>query len=295
MSSFILAFFISFLICYVLTPFVRKLNILDIPAEEKIHDKPMPKAGGLAIFAGVMAAVWMLSGAIGLKDVILLTFFASAMCLLGLNDDIFGIGPEQKFLVQGFVGMLMALYGYRAGYMHYYISLPITVLWVAGVTNAVNLQDGMDGLASGMCLFSSLCFSFMGYIKGDMFLCLIGLATAGACLGFLKYNFHPAAIFMGDTGSMFLGFMLSFMGILLARTATNYLELFIPVVILAVPIGDTLASILRRIFVRKGMFSADRRHFYDLLMDKTKLSYDQVVLIGYLFSLLAGVGAICLI
>jgi UDP-GlcNAc:undecaprenyl-phosphate GlcNAc-1-phosphate transferase len=300
MSNYILIIIFSSAISYFITPFVRsfslKYGILDRPNRVKIHYVPMPKAGGLAIIFAFIVSLFIYSLFIApIKDLGLITLCLLVIGALGFYDDVAGASPSLKLSIQVLVGIILFISGYRIGMLPYLLSLPITLLWLSGVTNAINLQDGMDGLAAGICVFQSLAFAMIGIMRHDALLLAVGICAAGSCLGFLKHNFHPAKIFMGDTGSMFLGFTQAFMGILAVRHAGTFIELLIPVIVLAVPVFDTLASIFRRIFFNKDIFGADRGHFYDILREGRGFSYIQVVLIAYLFSLLAGVGAICLI
>jgi UDP-GlcNAc:undecaprenyl-phosphate GlcNAc-1-phosphate transferase len=255
------------------------------------------RAGGLAIFAGFLAAIvyLALNGSIGTYHLKVIVSGGAVMLLLGLWDDIRGTSPRVKFAVQSAVASALILNGVRIGFLPSYLSVPLTLLWIVGVTNAVNLEDGMDGLAAGISSVACFIFFLAGLMQGNDVLVLMSLALSGSCLGFLKHNFFPASIFMGDTGSMFLGYMLSVLGVISTLNVGGFLNLFVPVLILGVPVFDTLIVMTRRFLRHENIFKSDRSHFYDLMLDSRRLSYEQVVIAIYVFSMLLGAGSLCLI
>ena len=301
MINYFMAATLSLLISLFLTPLARKIalnfGILDVPGPDKLHRNVIPRAGGLSIFFGFLSAIvyMVISRSIDPNIITLVMLGAAAMLCLGFIDDLRGVSPSIKFAVQFSVALALALSGVRIGSLPYLFSVFITLFWIVGVTNAVNLQDGMDGLAAGISGAASLCFFAVGSIQGDRSLALVSLALAGSCLGFLKYNMFPASIFMGDTGSLFLGYMLSVLGVMSTSDASNFLSLFVPVLILGVPVFDTLISIFRRFLEHKSMFRSDLGHFYNLMLDSKRLSYEQVIIVIYIFSILLGVSSLCLL
>jgi len=301
MINYFMAVTLSLLISLFLTPLARKIalsfGILDVPGPDKLHRNVIPRAGGLSIFFGFLSAIiyLVISRSIDPNVISLVMLGAVAMLCLGFIDDLRGVSPSIKFAVQFSVALTLALSGVRIGSLPYLFSVFVTLFWIVGVTNAVNLQDGMDGLAAGISGAASLCFFAVGSIQGDRSMALVSLALAGSCLGFLKYNMFPASIFMGDTGSMFLGYMLSVLGILSTTRSSSYMSLFVPVLILGIPIFDTLISIFRRFVQHKKIFQPDLGHFYNLMLNSKKLSYEQVIIVVYIFSILLGVSSLCLL
>jgi len=301
MINYFMAAALSLLISLFLTPLARKISlrfgILDVPRPNKLHRNVIPRAGGLSIFFGFLSAIIYLvvSRSMDPNVISLVILGAAAMLCLGFIDDLRGVSPSIKFAVQFSVALTLALSGLRIGCLPYLFSVPITLFWIVGVTNAINLQDGMDGLAAGISGAASLCFFAVGSIQGDRVIALVSLALAGSCLGFLKYNMFPASIFMGDTGSIFLGYMLSILGILSTAHSSSYISLFVPVLILGIPVFDTLISMLRRFVQHKWIFQPDLGHFYNLMLDSKRLSYEQVIIVIYIFSILLGVSSLCLL
>jgi len=300
-NKYLIVFLSALIISYLLTPLIKKFSlyfgILDIPGPAKLHRVPVARAGGLAILAGFIFGVFLmvLNKMIPLTHLRAIVFGGTIISVLGLLDDIKGVSFIEKFIVQLSAAVLIVISGIRVGYIPYYLSIPITVIWIVGVTNAINLMDGMDGLASGISFFAGLAFFVLGLIRGDLLLSILSLALAGSCLGFLRHNFSPASIFMGDTGSLFLGFMLSVIGVISTMNIRSPINLFVPVLILGIPVFDTLLIMYRRFLGHQHIFMPDRGHFYDIILDSRKFTYEQVVLLVYVFSILLGVSSLCLI
>jgi UDP-GlcNAc:undecaprenyl-phosphate GlcNAc-1-phosphate transferase len=220
----------------------------------------------------------------------------AAICALGLFDDIRGSGAGIKFLAQfGIAGAL-----YYAGFRINELSLPFvgtvtlgplsllfTMVWIVGIINAMNLIDGLDGLAAGVGLFAVATTFALAATRGDAIMTLFMAALAGALLGFLFYNFNPASIFMGDTGSMFLGYVLAVGAVQTSQKSSTAVAILVPIVALGVPIADTMLAMIRRIVRHRPMFSADRAHIHHKLLD-LGLSQKQAVLILYAVSILLG-------
>jgi len=301
MPQYLVIFAITLAVSLLMTPFVRtfstRAGILDHPNHIKRHSKPVANAGGLAIFtaflAGLLFLIYMDRSIAGeLKAVIA---GAALSVFLGLWDDIKGIYYIEKFILQAAVALVLIFSGIRVGFLPYHLSVVITLFWIVGVTNAVNLQDGMDGLAAGISCLAGFAFFLVGLLQGNLILSFLSLALMGSCLGFLRYNFPPASIFMGDTGSMFLGYALAVLGVLSVQKSDSFAGLFIPVLILAVPVCDTMATVVRRYIEGRGIFDGDRGHFYDLMADRLKLRHEHVLFIIYALTIILGLTSLCLV
>lgn len=294
---------LSFVITLCLTPWVKrvalKANIIDHPNTRKIHKTPIPRLGGIAIFSGCILPLLFL---LPMSNLLLGIFIGSSLVLiLGILDDITDLSPWIKLAGQLLIALLTFKFGVSIQLITnpfggviplHWMSLPITVIWIVGMMNALNLLDGLDGLASGVSATSAFMFIIVALKTGQIESALISIALFGACVAFLKYNFAPAQIFMGDAGSMFLGYMLASVSILGVLKSTATLSILIPFLILGVPISDTLFSIFRRLKNRKRLFKADTGHFHHRLLD-LGFNPKQVAILGYLLTLfLGGIGLI---
>lgn len=287
------AFLAALLAALALTPAVRRLalraGVLDQAlSSRKVHGRPIPRLGGLAMVAAFLTAV----AAVALADERVaallradarrlgaLLLGALVVAGLGLHDDLHGAGARTKLSVELAVAGLLYAAGLRVEVLDLpflapialgALSLPVTVLWVAGVTNAVNLIDGLDGLAAGVALVAALATGALALLGGGHATALLAAALAGAALGFLRSNTHPASIFMGDTGSLFLGFLLAALPLLGGAGGAGGQApagLLGPALVLGVPIADTLLSIGRRLLRGAPVFRADRGHLHHRLLD----------------------------
>jgi len=310
------AFLLSLLCGTVLTPFVRRLahrfGVLDhARSSRKIHGKPIPRLGGIAIVVAFYAPLVTLLlvhtevGRLFLEErdhVIGLFIGGIAIALLGLYDDLHGANAWKKFVVQFVVAGLLYRWGFRieaianplgATISLGWASVPFTMVWIVGVINALNLIDGLDGLAGGVALVAVTTTFLVSIQRGHPVMMLFSSALAGAILGFLVYNFNPASIFMGDTGSMFLGFVLSTTAIQTNQKASTAVAVLIPAIALGLPIIDTLLAIARRAVRGRPLFQADKEHIHHRLM-AAGLSHRQTVLVLYGFCVLLGAGALVL-
>jgi len=280
------AFLASFLVCLILIPVIIRLsvryNLVDKPNERKVHKVPISRLGGLGIVTGVLASVplWFLEG-----DSRLLLHLLAGMVILiiiGVIDDLRELPPKIKFLGQIVAAIFLAhagllidnLFGILGiEHLPIVIQYILTIFIVAGIINAFNLIDGIDGLAGGLALIDMTGFFILFFLSGDTGIALIAASTGGALLAFLRYNYHPAKIFMGDTGSMILGFLLSAIGImaLVSSRGPNphfpYNETAIVVFsIFILPVYDTLRVFAGRILSSKSPFKPDKTHIHHLLM-----------------------------
>jgi len=287
-------FLAAFLIALALTPIVRavalRTKIIDIPNGRSLHAIPMPKSGGIAIYFAFAFPVIYVMGSD--PRIFYLFLGASVVFLTGLIDDIKGLSPFAKLAGQGLAVAILIVGGVRIGFLPEAVAIPLTVLWLLGVTNALNLRDGMDGLAAGVAAIAAVFFVFMLFGKADAGVLPAASALAGACLGFLIFNFHPARIFMGDAGSLLLGFVLAFLGAVGTQRAVDHIHLFLPVVILGIPVFDTSMAVLRRLIRRRSIFEADADHFYELLWRHRLLEYRSIVIFSYFAGFVLGFAAL---
>lgn len=295
----IAAFFVSLLV----TPWIRKLAIkikaFDLPEERKVHAHIMPRLGGLAFcfsFWIVVACTQEMT-----REIYGLFGGGLLICLVGLWDDLRGVSPWTKLLFQVAAACVAIAAGIRVDFITNifagelsldYLSYPVTILWIIGITNALNLIDGLDGLAAGVSAIAAVTIGIVAVLEGFTQVGMLAFILAAGVFGFLKYNFHPAQIFMGDTGALFLGFNLSALAILgLTKTTTVMISLFLPVIILGIPILDTLFAIVRRYYNGKPIFSPDREHLHHRLL-ALGLTHRKTVLVIYGVSALLGAAAV---
>ena len=279
MFTFKIALFIviAFLTSLFLTPFVRKMAIyfgaVDKPDDRKVHAGIMPRAGGLAIFAGFIIAT-LFSQPLDAK-IIGFVIGSTLMIIVGVIDDLYSVSPKFKLIGQVIAALILVYVGIKIDTISTPFttpialkmwSIPVTVFWVIGITNAVNLIDGLDGLAAGISAISALTMAVLALTQGQLFVVYCALFLVASIFGFLRYNFHPAQIFMGDSGSLFLGFVLAGLSVMSVSKAATIITLIIPIVILGVPILDTGFAILRRYFNKKPIFQPDKEHLHHRLL-----------------------------
>src|SRR5437879_5380463 len=276
--------------------------------ERDLHETPLPRLGGGSIFLSFLISLGIAFGIALLASrhfpglvsgpflQVLLTILVpgTIVFLLGIYDDIYSVGPYTKFAVQAVAAIMLFAGGLRildlpvlfgARHLPWPIGLPITVLWVIGITNAFNLIDGLAGLAAGSALFSTLVVFVVAIFSGSSLVSLLTIALAGAILGFLRFNFNPATIFLGDCGSLFVGFMLSALALEGTQKAPTVIAVAIPVVSFGLPILETSLSVLRRLIGGRPVFTADREHIHHKLL-QMGLSHRQVVIVLYAVSAL---------
>lgn len=283
-STYLVAFVVSAVVSVVLTALLRRLAIargwFDLPSEaRKVHTRPIPRIGGVAVAIAFFVPVLALSlghGLVADPDPLLgLLGGAAVLVIVGLVDDLVGLSAWQKLPLQ----VLAAVFAYSQGLQIHsignpfgapielgWLALPVTLVWIVGVTNAINLIDGLDGLAAGVSLFAVLTLFVLAIVNGNAIVGLTAIALAGALLGFLWHNFNPASIFMGDGGSLFLGYTLATTAIWGSTKSSTVVSLLIPLLCLGLPIADTSLAILRRVARGRPMFSPDRDHIHHKLL-----------------------------
>ena len=310
------AFILSMLCGTILTPLVRRLayrfGALDHAlSSRKIHGRPIPRLGGIAIviaFYVPLVGLILFHTEVGRmflaerRYVIGLFVGGTCIALLGLYDDLRGSGAGRKFLVQFAVAGFLYWLGFRMEALANplgepivlgWASLPFTLLWIVGVVNALNLIDGLDGLAGGVALVAVVITFLVSIQRGHPLMMLFSSALAGSIIGFLFYNFNPASIFMGDTGSMFLGFVLAATAIQTNQKASTAVAVLVPAIALGLPIMDTLLAIGRRAVRGRPLFQADKEHIHHRLLD-AGLTHRQAVLVLYALCILLGATALVL-
>jgi UDP-GlcNAc:undecaprenyl-phosphate/decaprenyl-phosphate GlcNAc-1-phosphate transferase len=302
-SYYFMVFVVSFLIAYFITPVIKKmalrLGIIDKPALRKIHKEPMALLGGVAIFIGFLVAVLPFVYKAD-KSFIGILIGGGMILVLGIIDDVLHLGPRIKLVGQIMVALLVCLFGVSIDFvtnpfggmiqLDWYLAFPLTILWIVAIINTINLIDGIDGLAAGIVAISALFISIVAINTGQYLPAILTLALFGATLGFLKHNFFPAQIFMGDSGSMFLGYILATVSIVGVLKATITISLAVPILVLGIPITDTLFAIFRRIKNGKEIFKADNDHFHHRLLRKG-FSQKQVGVLCYIITILLGLVA----
>ncbi len=287
-STLLISTFVTILLIPIFSRAALRLNIgLDMPGGRKVHERPIPRVGGVAMIVGVYVSAVFLSP----HEHFITAYVISSLFIVcfGVVDDFNGIDFRLKFLAQVIAALVIVIYGgvkikSLGGLLPEDVMLPetisvlLTVVAIVGVTNAINLADGLDGLAGGICLLSFGCLAYLAYLEEDITLCLLALALAGAIFGFLRYNTYPAELFMGDTGSQFLGFSAVSLSLALTQGQTP-LSPLLPLLVLGFPVLDTLAVMAQRISEGKPVFAADRNHFHHKLMSLGFYHNESVLLI----------------
>ena len=301
----ILSFVVAFAVAFATTPLAKllavKIGAIDVPKDKRrVHKKPTPLIGGLAIFAGFLVTTLCFYKAD--KEFIGMMAGAIIMVVLGIFDDKYGLPAKFKFMVQIVAAAIPVICGVRIeriilpflesnGFEFGWLSYPITIIWIVGLTNAVNLIDGLDGLAAGVSAIASLSVFCVALMQGEIGIAILTAAFVGSCFGFLPYNFNPASIFMGDTGSTFLGFVMACISVSGLFKIHAIISFAVPFIAFGIPIFDTSFAILRRIKEHRPIMSPDRGHLHHRLMDRG-FSQKQVVLIIYTICVLLGAIAV---
>lgn len=310
---------IAFLLTPVSMRVARKIGAIDIPKDKRrMHSEPIPRFGGLAIFFGVMIGILLVRlvfinwvPAVNRTEdpfnlLIGVIIGGALIYIVGVIDDLKGMNAIVKFVAQIGCASVVFLYGVRVDSIgilgldfagdtpgQYILNYVVTVAWIVLITNTINLIDGLDGLASGVTIISSLAIGYAAYIHGDYAVTLPMVAIAGAALGFLPFNFYPARIFMGDSGALFLGFSLACVSIISPAKGVTMISTIVPFLVLGVPIFDFLFAIARRILKKQSIFDADKGHLHHRLI-YMGMGQRRSVLMLYGISSVMGVAAILL-
>ncbi len=307
----ILSFAVAFAFALAATPLViriaPKIGAIDVPRDNRrMHTKPVPRIGGLAIFFGCLVSVLCFAK----MDRAMISTLAGSVILIitGIVDDSRGLQAKVKLVFQILAACVVVIFGnIRIGIftnpnifsdkaflvLSSWLSIPLTIIWIVLMINSVNFIDGLDGLAAGVSTIASVSLVFVCLKLGKPDIAIVAFAVMGACFGFLPFNFNPAKIFMGDTGSMFLGYMLGVLSIQGAFKSYAVISFAVPILILGLPIFDAGFAILRRLFSGKGIMTADRGHLHHRLIDMG-FSQKQSVFILYAVSGVLGITAVTL-
>ncbi|MGI6012687.1 MAG: MraY family glycosyltransferase [Oscillospiraceae bacterium] len=299
----LIAFAISFASTPLVKAFAEKFGAMDVPKEKRrVHDHPIPRLGGMAIFFGFILSVILFADIT--KQVQGILIGAVLIVITGAVDDFVSLKPGIKFSLQIIAAVIAVAHGVvvqrlmnpfaaQDSFSLGILSIPITIIWIVGVTNSVNLIDGLDGLAVGISTISSITMLIIALLVADGNVALILAALAGACIGFIPYNFNPAKIFMGDTGALLLGYVLSTVSIIGLFKFYAVVSFLVPILALALPISDTIFAFTRRILKGQNPMKADRGHFHHRLID-LGFNQKQAVAILYFISAILGLTAVVL-
>ena len=312
MPDYVLAFVIAAGVALLVTPGViflaKKTGAMDAPDPRKVHKRPVPRIGGLGIYLGFLAAMIVVLSYVPIApDVAFelegLMVGGTLIVALGLVDDYTNL-PAKVKLVGQIVAAAVLVIGFDVridfitdpfgDYLFLeWLAIPATLFWIVGLTNTVNLIDGLDGLAAGVATIASITIFLVALQQGIMFVAVFTAAIAGAAIGFLYYNFNPARIFMGDSGSMFLGYMLAGISVIGAVKSAATIALIVPILALGLPILDTTFAIVRRYRGGVPIFKPDKGHLHHRLLD-LGFTQRQAVLLMYVISALLGLSAVAL-
>lgn len=312
MKTFIFTYLCSCILAVVITPVViavgHMLGIYDSPTARKVHTGQIPRIGGVAVFLSstmLVITVLFLDNAIGDRfrsmqtQIIALLCTAAFVFLVGLLDDLRKVRVRYKLLAQIAAAGVMCLAGARIESVNFanlftlqfgLASFPLTILWIIGITNAVNLVDGLDGLAAGICAIACTVIAVFALATGELVLAVIMIALMGSLSGFLFFNFNPARIFLGDCGSLFLGFVLGSTSVMCVMKTGMMVALALPAVALGLPIFDTAFSMLRRYLDRWAITSPDRSHLHHRLLDMGLRQRHVVITMYVITATAAGLG-----
>ena len=299
------AFATAFGVTMVTTPIARKIaykfKAVDYPRSRGMNKEPVPLMGGIAIVLGFAISLLVTSLFVsGFKTKQFLGFVIGGIIIfiVGMLDDVYELGPKFKLLMQFIVGLIVVSTGTKIDFIMWpywqylkVLSAPITIVWIIGLINAVNLIDGLDGLAAGGTSIAAICLMVLCILSGTTIAIALTAALAGACLGFLPRNFSPAEIYMGDTGSTFLGYVLAVASCIGVFKSYAILSIVLSVLAMALPIMDSAFAIIRRAINHKPIMMADRGHLHHRLID-AGYSNKQAVAILYGLSLASAVIAV---
>ncbi len=306
MKGYFLVFAIGFALSYFMTPFAEKiafkLGAVDYPNERKIHKRPIPRMGGIAIYFAFFLSFlggifyfnpgWQ-SHLFTQRELLGIFLGATIITLFGVADDFRSLSPTEKFIGQILAASILIFFGVQIDFIGNplsdglislgFWSVPLTLFWIVGMINTVNFIDGLDGLASGICGISSFAFFAFSHQTGQVNMAVLSIALAGSSLGFLRHNFYPAKIFMGDSGSMLLGFLLGAVTVQGVMKTIAAIAFLVPLIVMGIPILDTAFAIFRRYKSKRPITEADKEHIHHRLLHKG-LSHRQAVVLIYIWS-----------
>ena len=312
MPDYMLAFVIAAGVALLITPGViflaARTGAMDAPDARKVHKKPIPRIGGIGIYAAFMAAIFSVLSFVEVTaevrtELIGLMVGGSLIVLVGVIDDYKNLPAKVKLVGQILAAAVLVIaFDVRIDFITdpfgdyiytEWLAIPVTIFWIVVLTNTVNLIDGLDGLAAGVSTIASITIFLVALQQGILLVAVLTAALAGAAFGFLYYNFNPARIFMGDSGSMFLGYMLAGISVIGAVKSAATIALIVPILALGLPILDTTFAIVRRYRGGVPIFKPDKGHLHHRLLD-LGFSQRQAVLLMYVISALLGLSAVAL-
>ncbi|MDD6254993.1 MAG: MraY family glycosyltransferase [Eubacteriales bacterium] len=307
--KYLMIILLSFAISCVVTPFAIKIapriGAMDVPRDKRrMHTKPMPRFGGISMFLGteISLALFLHSD----PKVIAIIIGGACIYAVGAADDIRGLPAKVKLALQILSAIVIYVGGIQIDFVrnpfnqHTYLFFPswlsfiITIIWIVGITNTINLIDGLDGLAAGVAAIASGCIAYSAILSGQFEVGLAMFAVSGGAIGFLPYNFHPAKIFMGDSGSLYLGFMIAAVSILGSTKGATLIATIVPFLVLGLPIFDTAFAIIRRWVNGYPIMEADKGHLHHRIMN-TGIGQRRTVLIMYCISAIMGMVAVLVV
>jgi UDP-GlcNAc:undecaprenyl-phosphate/decaprenyl-phosphate GlcNAc-1-phosphate transferase len=323
----LVAALIAFATSMFTTPYVRRLalnvGMLDATGERRMHDQPKPRIGGIAVYLGFAVALFSalgyliqtqqfgqpgrIAGLENVHDMIGLIFGGTLILMVGIWDDVMGMSPRTKLFAQIVVAGISMLYGFVVpafftNPLHHgqtvflphgfeWLVYPLTLFWYVAMMNAINFIDGLDGLLSGVTVISATSLIVIDLTRGHAEIALVLAALAGSALGFLRYNWNPAKIILGDSGALFIGYVFATVSIIGVSKTAFAISLLVPLLVLALPVVDTAVAIVRRTRAGKKFYEADRGHFHHQLVFRFGLNVRQAVLLIYAVCLVLGVVA----
>lgn len=310
---------LSFIFSVKFTPLVIKFchryGIVDIPDERRIHKQPIPRIGGIAVIASILFTCLIISMVIlyfepsffrvkyfryDFLQIVGIMFALLLILVVGFWDDVFGVRAKVKLLFQFLAANVLYFTGSKIMFLSSIpvygevLSYIVTVLWIIGLTNAINLIDGMDGALAGIACISSFTLGVLAVMQGQTVLAVFIFSLCGSLLGFLIFNFNPAKIFLGDTGSLFVGMFMSIVSILGYFKKATLVSLLVPIIIFAIPIFDTVWAIVRRVLKGRHIFEPDKEHIHHKLL-QFGLNQKQAALILYAVTLFLSVVAFLMV
>ena len=301
--AFVVAMVVSYLSTRPVMALAHKIGAVDVPKDDRrMHDHPIPRIGGLAIFLGFLVS-YLIFGTLDPETRAILMGAVILICL-GVVDDIVALSAKIKLVVQIIAAAIPACCGVSIeflnipiggpdNYLHFgALSIPVTIIWIVGIANAVNLIDGLDGLAVGISSIASMVMLAIALLRSEAYVAVAMAALLGACLGFLPFNFNPARIFMGDTGALFLGYILATMSIQGLFKFYAIVSFAVPFLMLGLPIFDTAFAIIRRVAHGQSPFHADRGHVHHRLID---MGFDQKQAVTILYAISAVLGLLAVL
>ena len=299
MTEFFLIFVVALVFSVVATPLARRLalatGIIDTPNHRKVHHEPTPLLGGAAIYASFVVALLIYGGRAEVRQMIGIVVGATSVSIMGVLDDTRGVRPSLKLLGQFLASVVVIVSGLQVPLFHsQVINIALTMLWIAGITNALNLLDNMDGLSGGIAAIAAAHFLLLAALNGQFLVGALSAALLGACIGFLRYNFNPASIFMGDTGSLFIGFVLASVAIKLRFTNTYVVTWMVPPVVLLVPVFDTALVVVSRLRHGKNPLTTPGKDHLSHRLVAFGCTRREAVLICWLIGSSAGMVAVFL-